>query len=252
MSDLPSFLPIRTLVVYYDYPPGDSISGPTPTRKGGSSLFSTGGDTMTRVITYIDGFNLYYGLRSKGWRYFYWLDVRKMSRHMLKSHQTLVRTKYFTSIIDQPEDKHDRQAVYLEAPGTLSDLDIFLGHYLATSVTCKHCGQTHRTHHEKMTDVNIAVEMMADAVLDKFDLALLVSADSDLVGPVHAVQRLFSAKRVVVAFPPDRSSYALKQAAYGHTSIGRDGVSKSVFPDQVIKPDGFVLNRPDKWRWPPR
>jgi hypothetical protein len=102
---------------------------------------------MTRVITYIDGFNLYYGLRSKGWRYFYWLDVQKMSRHMLKSHQTLVRTKYFTSII---------------------------------------------------------------------------------------------------------ASYAQKQAAYGYTSIGRNVVSKSVFPDQVIKPDGFVLNRPDKWLSPPR
>ena len=29
---------------------------------------------MERVISYIDGFNLYFGLRSKGWRRFYWLS----------------------------------------------------------------------------------------------------------------------------------------------------------------------------------
>lgn len=32
-----------------------------------------------------------------------------------------------------------------------------------------------------MTDVNIAVEMMRDAFQDRFDAALLISADSDLV-----------------------------------------------------------------------
>ena len=28
-----------------------------------------------RVAVYVDGFNLYYGLRSKGWRRYYWLDL---------------------------------------------------------------------------------------------------------------------------------------------------------------------------------
>jgi uncharacterized LabA/DUF88 family protein len=98
-----------------------------------------------------------------------------------------------------------------------------------------------------MTDVNIAVEMMSDAFLDRFDVALLVSADSDLVGPVYAVQRLFSEKRVIVAFPPGRSSYALKQTAHAFTSIGRNVLSKSVFPNQIVKPNGFVLHRPLEW-----
>jgi uncharacterized LabA/DUF88 family protein len=33
-----------------------------------------------------------------------------------------------------------------------------------------------------MTDVNIAVELMQDAFQNKFDTALLVTANSDLVG----------------------------------------------------------------------
>ena len=31
-----------------------------------------------RVAAYVDGFNLYYGLKSKGWRRFYWLDIRAL------------------------------------------------------------------------------------------------------------------------------------------------------------------------------
>ena len=89
---------------------------------------------------------------------------------------------------------------------------------------------------------------MLDAFQDKIDLALLISVDSDLVGPIKAVQQLFSQKRIVVAFPPDRYSNALKSAASAYTHIGRNVLSKSVFPDQVIKLDGFTLRRPVRWR----
>ena len=33
---------------------------------------------MERVNAYIDGFNLYFGLKSKGWRRYYWLDLRAL------------------------------------------------------------------------------------------------------------------------------------------------------------------------------
>src|SRR6266852_9467262 len=44
---------------------------------------------MARVITYIDGFNTYYGLKSKGWERYLWLDVQALSRNLLKADQTL-------------------------------------------------------------------------------------------------------------------------------------------------------------------
>ena len=202
---------------------------------------------MERVIAYIDGFNLYYGLREKKWKWFYWLNVKKMAQCMLKPGQNLVSTKYFTTIVRRPRDKHRRQAVFLDALRTLSDFHIYYGHYLSETVTCKNCGHTYQTYHEKMTDVNIATELMSDAFQDEFDVALLVTADSDLVGPIRAVQRLFG-KKIVAAFPPSRYSNALKRAANAYTHIGRNRLSKSVFPDQVVKPDGFVLTRPARWR----
>ena len=52
---------------------------------------------MTRLTAYIDGFNLYYGLRSKGWRSYYWLDIHRLVENLLKSSQRLVAIHYFTA-----------------------------------------------------------------------------------------------------------------------------------------------------------
>jgi uncharacterized LabA/DUF88 family protein len=203
---------------------------------------------MERVVAYVDGYNLYHGLRDKGWGWFYWLDIRSMAHNLLKPGQTLVRTKYFTTIVRRPADKRKRQGVFLEALHTLSDFEIFYGHWLSNPLTCRKCGHTYEAYHEKMTDVNIAVELMSDAFQDHLDTALLVSGDSDLVGLVKAIRTLFAHKRVVVAFPPARQSAALKAAAHAYTRIGRNVLAKSVFPARVVKPDGLVLKRPVEWR----
>jgi len=203
---------------------------------------------MERLIAYVDGFNLYFGLRSKGWKRFYWLDLQKLVQNLLRRKQTLVETKYFTAKIKSPPDKRKRQTTYLEALGTLADLSIYYGHFLSERVTCKECGHSYIGYHEKMTDVNIATELLTDASQDRFDAALLISADGDLVGPVKKVKQLFPDKRIVVVFPPRRHSVELRKIANACLHIDRVVLAKSLFPDQVPKPDGFVLQRPKEWR----
>jgi len=202
---------------------------------------------MQRVITYIDGYNLYYGLRSKGWQRFYWLNLRALSLNLLKPWQVLVATKYFSTKVDGPSGKQKRQNIYLEALNTLPDFSITYGHYLSERITCRNCGHTYTTYHEKMTDVNIAMALIADAFDDKFDTVLLISADSDLVGPVNKVKERFPHKRVVVVFPPKRHSAALAQAADACLHLYPAILAKSLFPDEVVKLDGFILRRPTNW-----
>jgi uncharacterized LabA/DUF88 family protein len=200
-----------------------------------------------RVFAYIDGYNLYYGLKSKGWKKFYWLNIQAMAVDLLKPHQILIRTKYFTTIIKRPRGKHDRQNEFLEALQTCSDFDIFYGHFLSSLVTCHNCGHSYYMHHEKMTDVNIAVELLIDSFNDRFDIALLISADSDLIGPVRAIKSAFPAKKVIIAFPPNRVSEALKREADGFIFISRNTIAKCQFPTQITKPDGFTLRKPTSW-----
>jgi len=203
---------------------------------------------MDRVIAYIDGFNLYFGLRSKGWKYFYWLNLQAMVMNMLKPGQILETTKYFTAQISSPPDKQKRQKTFLEALEILPNFQIYFGQYLDKIITCRNCGARWHKPEEKMTDVNIALELLTNAFQDAFDTALLFSADSDLVGPTRKVQTLFPHKRVVVVFPPGRHSAALKRTATAYTFLGRNILSKSLFPDEVVKPNGFILRRPTNWR----
>jgi uncharacterized LabA/DUF88 family protein len=203
---------------------------------------------MERVIAYVDGYNLYFGLRSKGWKRFYWLNIQSLAEQLLKSGQELIETKYFTTVVKKPEDKRLRQSVFLDALRTLPNFSIYYGQFLSEDIICRRCGYTYTTYHEKMTDVNISVELMTDALQDRFDLALLISADSDLVGPVKAVQNLFSPKRVVAVFPPGRHSFALKQVVKNFLHIDHVKLAKSLFPDEVIKSDGVILRRPEKWQ----
>lgn len=82
---------------------------------------------MKRVIAYIDGYNLYYGLRSKNWKWAYWLNLQALMMSFLLNEEILEKTKYFTSIVKEPPDKRIRQAVFLEALQTLKNLKSFMG-----------------------------------------------------------------------------------------------------------------------------
>jgi uncharacterized LabA/DUF88 family protein len=200
-----------------------------------------------KVVVYIDGFNLYFGLKQKDWKRFYWLNLYLLSHNLLKENQELVSVKYFTSRVAAPPDKVKRQGTFIEALETLDGLEIFYGHYQSNYKKCKNCGYGEYIPNEKRTDVNIAVEMLCDAYQNLFDTAILISADSDLTAPIRKIRQLFSNKKVIIAFPPARYSFALAQIVDGYLNIGRKTLLKSIFPDNVIKKDGFILKRPPEW-----
>lgn len=203
---------------------------------------------MVRVIVYIDGFNLYFGLKSKGWQRYYWLNLQQLAQKLLTENQRLVTTKYFTSRVSKPPEKSRKQSTYIEALETLDDFQIFYGHYLINAFECNKCGNIIPKPNEKMTDVNIAVEILTDAFQDRFDKALIISADSDLTGPIKKIRQLFPDKKAVVAFPPARYSFALEKVANASFMIGRKKIADSLFPNEVIKADGYVLKRPENWK----
>ncbi|HMA94330.1 MAG TPA: NYN domain-containing protein [Polyangiaceae bacterium] len=204
-----------------------------------------------RVITYIDGFNLYFGLRSKGWRKYYWLDLVAVSTALLKTGQTLAGTHYFTSRIRATQGNADdvkRQSVYLDALEAHGGVLRHEGHYLAKPQRCRSCGAQWQTYEEKMTDVRIATRLLGDAIDDQFDTAIIISGDSDLTPPVQEVLARFPTKRIVVAFPPDRHSDQLRKAATSAFTLGEAHLRQSQLPDVVTTVTGFKLTRPVYWK----
>lgn len=210
-----------------------------------------------RVIVYIDGFNLYFGIRADGLGRYLWLDLCAFSRGLLKEGQVLVGVKYFTSRVSSPPEKRARQAAYLDALGTLDPglLSITYGNYQEAPFTCFHCGRVSISPSEKKTDVNIAVAMLSDAFRNTFDVALLVTGDSDLRAyserclrpAVEAVHSISDQKRVVVCSPPSRVSKELIAVAHGHYVIGRARLRDSQLPNPVDLRSGFQLRKPSLW-----
>lgn len=204
---------------------------------------------MQRVIAYVDGFNLYFGLKHSNFKRYFWLDVAMLARHLLKPEQHLVAAHYFTARIrDNGRNKDDqkRQNTYLEALAVTGTQCQF-GHYLEKTRECRTCRATWPDYEEKMTDVNIAIQLLCDAFDDRFDTALVISGDSDLTTPIRRVRERFPEKRVIVAFPPRRYSSELKRRANGFLTIGEDKLRASQLPEHITKPDGFELHRPTSW-----
>ncbi len=198
-----------------------------------------------RVAVYIDGFNLYFGMTSS-YKDIKWLDVELLAKNLLKPHQKLIRVRYFTSLVSNNPKKEYRQRAYISALGT-TNIDIIYGHYKSKPVSCNRCGHSWNNNEEKMTDVNIAVFMISDAIDDLYDTAMLISGDSDLVPPIQYLHSKYLNKRVMVAFPPNRHNVSVKNVAKGSFIIGKQKLKQSQFPDNIRLNNGYLLQKPEEW-----
>ncbi|RBQ18684.1 NYN domain-containing protein [Spongiactinospora rosea] len=198
------------------------------------------------VAAYIDGFNLYHGIRPYGRRYL-WLDLEAMTRRLLRPHQRLASVRYFTAPIRNDPAAQTRQNAYLGALQAHTSVDIVLGRFQERRRQCHACGATWRTYEEKESDVAIALAMIEDAVRGGFDKILLVSGDSDFCVAVRAVRRLNPAVGVIVVFPPGRRSDVLGRAAHGRFFLGIDTIRRSQLPPLVPGPAGLTYTRPKSW-----
>jgi uncharacterized LabA/DUF88 family protein len=199
-----------------------------------------------RIIVYVDGFNLYFGMVEAGIENSKWLNIKSLIESFLTQNQELIEIKYFTSRITHHPSKQKRQATYLEALET-TGVNLIYGLYKAKEIECHNCGHNWAISNEKMTDVNIATHLLLDAFNDKFDTAILISGDSDLVPPIKAVHSQFHTKAVSVFFPPERHNITVAGAAKGSQIIGKKKIKDNQFPLTVTKKDGYVLIKPENW-----
>jgi uncharacterized LabA/DUF88 family protein len=168
-----------------------------------------------RTIIYVDGFNLYYGcLKNSAYK---WLDMKSLFTKLLDTSHHIFEIKYFTALISHRAGNKDsmlRQKIYLKAIQTYCpDIKIYYGHYLTHEVKAKTVTpppdfiKIYKTE-EKGTDVNIAVHMLNDAWLDRYDCGVVVSNDSDLAECLKLVKQHHREKLIGLFFPstdPKRS-----------------------------------------------
>ncbi len=202
---------------------------------------------------YVDAFNLYFGcLRGTQYK---WLDLDKLSRLMLPRH-TINNIKYFTARVKpRPNDptQPNRQQTYIRALCTIPDLSVIYGHFLSHDVwlplanTSRERIQYARVirTEEKGSDVNIATHLLNDAYQNDYEVAVIISNDSDLVEPVKIVRGQLGLK-IGILNPHRHPSRELRANSDFFKKIRRSVLVASQFPSTLTDIRG-TITKPEAW-----
>lgn len=121
------------------------------------------------------------------------------------------------------------------------------GRFKKKQVRCHLCKKAFLTHEEKQTDVNIALAVLNDAFENRFDTAVIVSADSDLLPVLTRMHASFPEKKIGVMFPINANSFELRQNADFHLKMSQNLLQKCQFPD-LIQMGTAEIRRPENWK----
>ena len=164
----------------------------------------------------------------------------------IKSDQVLQNVFYFTAV-PKNQGKKDRQDLLLSANKLDPKFILVFGKYIQKEL--KFNNQTFKTFEEKQTDVNIAVEMIRNVILDKCDISILVSADSDLLPAIHLIRELSPNHKILVFFPPNRYSADLHQHCDVSINLTRYEYrfKTSLLEAEFLLPNGYKIVKPITW-----
>lgn len=205
-----------------------------------------------RAVFLIDGFNLYHSLinpsfgdRLLGYK---WLDLKKLCLRFLQSQDQLNGIYYFTAICPWSEGKAQRHETYIRALKN-SGVNIIRGKFKEVTKKCfGHCKDMFKTFEEKRTDVSIGVKLTSFAFIDKFDIAYILSADSDLIPAVEEIKLFFPKKEFIIIVPFGRSCNELAEICNQKMKIKEHHLSTSQFDLDITTSKGSIISCPLEWR----
>lgn len=236
-----------------------------------------------RTHIYVDGFNLYYGaLKNTKYK---WLDIYKLCERILSKHNQIEGIHYFTARVSpapNDPDKPYRQQTYIRAlreisPGFTVVYGQFSRHLVQVPLAAADLSKlpqgtiVSKNYHqsdinkqlvssdhnigprvdivkteEKGSDVNLAIHLLNDAWLDRFDCAVVISNDSDLAGAISLAKQ--RKKIVGVLTPQSRPTKLLREKSDFVKVISERYLKKSQLPEEIGK-----IKKPKAWvkknRW---
>jgi uncharacterized LabA/DUF88 family protein len=164
-----------------------------------------------RVSFYIDGFNIYHRLRdyqNKTNISYKWLNYKSLFLSLLKNNEILADIYFFTAISNdfgqESVLRHNKYITALELQG----IKIIQGYFNKKQRKCRvekceYAGNRYfPDREEKQTDVNIALQILKDAVQDKYDKCFLMSGDNDFAPVLTSVMEICPNKRAGIITPP--------------------------------------------------
>ncbi|MDO8544407.1 MAG: NYN domain-containing protein [Opitutaceae bacterium] len=199
-----------------------------------------------RSVFLIDGFNLYHAIDAvPHFHGFKWLNPIKLARAYAPK-EALIAVFFFTALPPWNEQKRARHQRLLEI---YEDLGVIVvrGMFKHTTATCRLCGQTYSTYDEKLTDINICLELLRMGSDDLADRIYLVTGDNDQAASVRRFRGLYPDKEVVAVIPPFRRAAELQQAATADRGMTMVQLQKAVLDNPFKFKSSKVYVKPDNW-----
>ena len=195
---------------------------------------------MERAIAYVDGFNLYHAIDALNRPHLHWVNLWTIATSFLREGQTLSAVNYYSAYatwLPGTSTRHRQYTAALAATGVA----LHMSRFSTRRHRCFTCGASWDSHEEKQTDVQMAVDIVADCLENKFDLALVITADSDL-NPAISKVRETRGKRLLMIAPPGRFNRA-RDLQFTH-QIRPGRIARHLLPPQIDEDGRIVATRP--------
>ena len=202
-----------------------------------------------RGAVYIDAFNLYHAIDDQGaqFNHLKWSNLWLLAETISKGHANpIVKVCWCTAYRRGDTGKKARHRFYVSALEICGVTTLF-GHETQEPQSCPGCGEMWETPREKATDINLALSVYEDALDDVYDVAFIVTADTDQAATLAFVKRRFPNKKMVIATPPWRAlSKHLLHLADGKVQITERMLDDCVLP-QLVSNGQKAINRPQEY-----
>ena len=202
---------------------------------------------MEKVIFFFDGFNLYHALANKRFYRYKWIDLTSLAEKFVTKKDKIEDIYYFTALAIWSPDKVRRHKAFIKAQ-EIKGVKTIYGEFRRRDKECRICKKTYQTFEEKQTDVNIAIQLFKLSIQEKYDKALIISGDSDLIPAIEAVKSTFPHKKIGVIIPIGRSAEQLKQTCDFYMKMKEKHLKASMLPDVINLGDDKKIERPNHWK----
>ncbi|MFA6218692.1 MAG: NYN domain-containing protein [Erythrobacter sp.] len=208
-----------------------------------------------RTRVYVDGYNLYYACLKRSPHK--WLNIHDLAVRRLPQNN-IDKVRYFTARVSaRPHDptQPQRQETYFRALATVPEVEVHYGHFLTHEVGMPDAAawnaglyQSVRVikTEEKGSDVNLATHLLMDAFDDLFDVAVIISNDSDLAEPMRLIKQRFGKTVGILCHRSTRVSGKLRPLADFVRSFHSGALVASQFPNQLTDANG-TFSKPQRW-----
>jgi uncharacterized LabA/DUF88 family protein len=182
------------------------------------------------------------------------VNIAQLCQYLLPQNDVL-QIRYFTArVTARPNDPDQpvRQQTYFRALRTLPNITIVLGHFLSheSSMPLSPVGNPPKyvkvmKTEEKGSDVNLATHLLHDGFQNLYDIAVIITNDSDLLAPIRVVRQSLG-KKVGILNPHQHPSAVLKQNCDFLKQIRPGVIKASQFPNTLTDGTG-VFSKPVGW-----